>query len=100
MRKHKKNLRPRKVEKKHRYFYANVSFMSAIKLNTITRVEVTVEAIGERPFFPVIGTIKWCAEQYKDVALIETIQVNNVIEMSKEDYLDFKKLGRGTNTKL
>lgn len=96
----RKNLQSAKTHMKHRYFYANVSFMSAIKLNTITRAEVTVEAIGERPFFPVTGTIKWCAEQYKDVALIETIQVNNVIEMSKEDYLDYKKLGRGTNAKL
>lgn len=100
MSKHKKNLRHRKVEKKHRYFYANVSFMSAIQPNIITRAEVTVEAIGERPFFPVTRIIKWCAEQYKDVALIETIQVNAVIEMSKEDYLDFMKLGRGTKAKL
>lgn len=74
--------------------------MSSTQLNTITRAEVTVEAIGERPFFPVTGTIKWCTQQYKDVAMVETIQVNNVIEMSKEDYLDFKKLGRGTNAKL
>lgn len=96
----RKSLQSAKTAKKHRYFYANVSFMSAIQLNAITRAEVTVEAIGERPFFPVTGTIKWCAEQYKDVALVETIQVNNVIEMSKEDYLDFKKLGRGTNAKL
>lgn len=61
---------------------------------------ITVEVIAENPMFPVTGTIKWCTVHYRDCAIAETIQIDNVIEMSREDYIEFRKLGRGVNAIL
>lgn len=74
--------------------------MSSTDINSLIKAEITVEVIAANPMVPVTGIIKWCTEHYRDCAIAETIQIDNVIEMSKEDYLDFKKLGRGTNAKL
>lgn len=99
MRKRKK-LQSAKTHMKHRFFYAKVSFMSSTKINCLIKAEITVEVIAENPMFPVTGTIKWCTEHYRDCAIAETIQIDNVIEMSREDYIEFRKLGRGVNAIL
>ena len=96
----RKNLQSAKTHMKHRFFYAKVSFMSSTKINCLIKAEITVEVIAEKPMFPVTGTIKWCTVHYRDCAIAETIQIDNVIEMSREDYIEFRKLGRGVNAIL
>lgn len=99
MRKRKK-LQSAKTHMKHRFFYAKVSFMSSREINCLIKAEITVEVIAENPIFPVTGAIKWCTVHYRDCAIAKTIQIDNVIEMSREDYIEFRKLGRGVNAIL
>lgn len=96
----RKNLQSAKTQKKHRFFYAKVSFMSSTEIGSLTKAEITVEVIAANPMFPVSGAIKWCTEHYRDCAIAKTIQIDNVIEMSRGDYIEFRKLGRGVNARL
>ena len=77
---------------KKRYFYVVASFMRKDKANTLSKVEFTFMKDDGSELFPLMEAIKVISEGYSEIADPATIQFDNCIEISKEDYDAFNNL--------
>ncbi len=75
------------MEEKNKYYYGIASFMERHKENTRGVFRFTVESSGEK--FPLMHTIREIAK--KGIAIPSTITIDNVIEISEEDYNGHKE---------
>ena len=77
---------------KKRYFYVVVSFMRKDIANSWRKVEFTFMKGDGSALFPLMEAIKVISEGYSEIADPATIQFDNCIEISKEDYEAFNNL--------
>lgn len=85
MRKHKNlhSVKSIKKQPKFRYFYAKSSFMLADR-DTLMRVDLTART--QERFFSVSEAMRQVEVTHRDKAICSSIQIDCVIEISKEDY--------------
>lgn len=75
-----------------RYYYVRFSFVRNDK-STLVYSECAIDIDNEdTPFLPLMAIIRWAMRRFKDIAIIETIQVCNYIEISEQDYNEFIEL--------
>ena len=77
---------------KKRYFYVVVSFMRKDISNTWRKVDFTIMKDDGSSLFPLMEAIKVINEGYSEIADPATIQFDNYLEISKEDYEAYNKL--------
>lgn len=77
---------------KKRYFYVVASFMRKDIDNTWCKVDFTFMKDDGSALFPLVEAIKAINEGYSEIADPATIQFDNYIEISKEDYEAYNKL--------
>lgn len=80
---------------KTKYYYFRVSFMSKVQKDTIVRSDASVASKGklfQKNRFPLMEAIKFATEYFKDTAIPESIIIDKVTEISKEDYEEFNAL--------
>lgn len=77
---------------KKRYFYVVASFMRKDIANTWRKVDFTFMKDDGSALFPLMEAIKVINEGYSEIADSATIQFDNFIEISKEDYEAYNKL--------
>lgn len=77
---------------KKRYFYVVASFMRKDIANTWRKVDFTFMKDDGSALFPLIEAFKAINEGYSEIADPATIQFDNYIEISKEDYEAFNNL--------
>lgn len=77
--------------KKKRFYYAVVSFMRKDNDRVWSKGSVTVMNDSNSALFPLMETIKQVGEKYSDIANLATLQIDNCIEISKEDYNAFSE---------
>lgn len=71
---------------KKKYFYVVASFMRKDIANTLSKVDFTIMKDDGSVLFPLMEAIKVISEGYSEIADSATIQFDNYIEISKEDY--------------
>ena len=76
---------------KKRYFYVVASFMRKDIDNTWRKVDFTFMKDDGSALFPLMEAIKVLSEGYSEIADPATIQFDNYIEISKEDYEAFSQ---------
>lgn len=78
---------------KKRYFYVVASFMRKDIANTWRKVDFTIMRMMDgSALFPLMEAFKAINEGYSEIADPATIQFDNCIEISKEDYEAFNNL--------
>lgn len=77
---------------KKKYFYVVASFMRKDIANTWRKVDFTIMKVDGSVLFPLTDVFKAINEGYSEIADPATIQIDNCIEISKEDYETFNKL--------
>lgn len=77
--------------KKKRFYYAVVSFMRNDNDRVWSKGSVTVMNDSDSALFPLMETIKQVGEVYSDIANLATLQIDNCIEISREDYNTFNE---------
>lgn len=77
---------------KKRYFYVVASFMRKDIAKTQSKVDLTIMKEDGSALFPLMEAIKVISEGYSEIADPATIQFDNCIEISKEDYEAFNNL--------
>lgn len=77
--------------KKKRFYYAVVSFMRKDNDRVWSKGSVTVMNDSNSALFPLMETIKQVVEVYSDIANLASLQIDNCIEISKEDYNAFRE---------
>lgn len=77
--------------KKKRFYYAVVSFMRKDNDRVWSKGSVTVMNDSNSALFPLMETIKQVGEVYSDIANLASLQIDNCIEISKEDYNAFRE---------
>ena len=77
--------------KKKRFYYAVVSFMRKGNDRVWSKASVTVMNDSNSSLFPLMDTIKQVGEVYSDIANLASLQIDNCIEISKEDYNAFRE---------
>lgn len=77
--------------KKKRFYYAVVSFMRKDNDRVWSKGSVSVMNDSNSALFPLMETIKQVGEVYSDIANLATLQIDNCIEISKEDYNAFRE---------
>lgn len=77
---------------KKRYFYVVASFMRKDMTNTWRKVDFTIMKDDGSALFPLMEVFKAINEGYSEIADHATIQFDNCIEISKEDYEAFNNL--------
>ena len=77
---------------KKRYFYVVASFMRKDIANTWRKVDFTIMKDDGSALFPLMEAFKAINEGYSEIADPATIQFDNCIEISKEDYDAFNNL--------
>ena len=76
--------------KKERYYYAIATFMN--KDGNMTVTSVYVHSTEDDPeLFPLMEAIKRVEEEFSDTAIFDSIVVNSVIEITKEDYYAYQE---------
>lgn len=73
---------------KTKYYYGVASFMRSDMENTRMTTCFTVETSGEH--FPLMGSIKYVLDKFKDIATPNTVIIDSVFEVSKEDSDNFR----------
>lgn len=73
---------------KTKYYYGVASFMRSDMKNTRMTTCFTVETSGEH--FPLMGSIKYVLDKFKDIATHNTVIIDSVFEVSKEDSDNFR----------
>lgn len=86
--------------KKNRYFYGVASFMRKDATNTLAKVDFTVMMDNGSALFPLMKAIKTISEGYSKIAELSTIQFDNYVEISKEDYDAYNKLKKFITIKI
>lgn len=71
---------------KKRYFYVVASFMRKDITKTQNKVDFTIMKEDGSALFPLMEAIKVISEGYSEIVDPATIQFDNYIEISKEDY--------------
>ena len=77
---------------KKRYFYVVASFMRKDIANTQSKVDFTIMKNDGSALFPLVEATKVISEGYSKIVYPATIQFDNCIEISKEDYEAFNNL--------
>lgn len=77
---------------KKRYFYVVASFMRKDIANTWRKVDFTIMKGDDSALFPLMEAFKVISEGYSEIADPATIQFDNYLEISKEDYEAYNKL--------
>ena len=77
---------------KKRYFYVVASFMRKDIANSWSKVDFTFMKDDGSALFPLMEAINVISEGYSEIVDPATIQFDNCIEISKEDYEAFNKL--------
>lgn len=77
---------------KKRYFYVVASFMRKDIANTWRKIDFTIMKDDGSALFPLMEAIKVINEGYSEIADPATIQFDNYLEISKEDYEAYNKL--------
>nr|DAG46313.1 MAG TPA: hypothetical protein [Bacteriophage sp.] len=77
---------------KKRYFYVVASFMRKDIANTWRKVDFTIMKGDGSALFPLMEAFKVISEGYSEIADPATIQFDNYLEISKEDYEAYNKL--------
>lgn len=77
---------------KKRYFYVVASFMRKDIANTLRKVDFTFMKDDGSALFPLMEAFKAINEGYSEIVDPATIQFDNYIEISKEDYEAFNNL--------
>ena len=77
---------------KKRYFYVVASFMRKDIANSLSKVEFTFMKEYGSALFPLMEAINLISEGYSEIVDPATIQFDNCIEISKEDYEAFNNL--------
>lgn len=77
---------------KKRYFYVVASFMRKDIANTWRKVDFTIMKDDGSALFPLMEAIKVINEGYSEIADPATLQFDNCIKISKEDYEAFNNL--------
>lgn len=77
---------------KKRYFYVVASFMRKDIAKTQNKVDLTIMKEDGSALFPLMEAIKVVSEGYSEIADPATIQFDNYLEISKEDYEAYNKL--------
>ena len=77
---------------KKRYFYLVASFMRKDITNSWLKVDFTFMKDDGSALFPLMEAFKAINEGYSEIAVPTTIQFDNCIEISKEDYEAFNNL--------
>lgn len=77
---------------KERYFYVVASFMRKDIANTWRKVDFTFTRDDGSALFPLMEATKVISEGYSKIVDPATIQFDNCIEISKEDYEAFSNL--------
>lgn len=77
---------------KERYYYAVAAFLR--KDGKLTYTSVTSSVKGEEEdikFYPIMNLITDVEERFKDDMVCDTVLVQSVMEISKQDYDAFKE---------
>ena len=77
---------------KKRYFYVVASFMRKDVANAWRKVDFTIMKDDGSALFPLMEAFKAINEGYSEIADPATIQFDNYLEISKEDYEAYNKL--------
>lgn len=77
---------------KKRYFYVVASYMRKDIANTWCKVVFTIMKDDGSALFPLMEAFKVISEGYSEIADSATIQFDNYLEISKEDYEAYNKL--------
>nr|WP_287856011.1 hypothetical protein [Prevotella sp.] len=77
---------------KKRYFYVVASYMRKDIANTWCKVVFTIMKDDGSASFPLMEAFKVISEGYSEIADPATIQFDNYLEISKEDYEAYNKL--------
>lgn len=77
---------------KKRYFYVVASFMRKDIANSWRKIDFTFMKDEGSALFPLMEAFKVINEVYSEIADPVTIQFDNCIEISKEDYEAFNNL--------
>lgn len=77
---------------KKKYFYVVASFMRKDIANTWRKVVFTIMKDDGSALFPLMEAFKVISEGYSEIADPATIQFDNYLEISKEDYEAYNKL--------
>ena len=77
---------------KKRYFYVVASFMRKDIAKTQNKVDFTIMKEDGSALFPLMEAFKVISEGYSEIADPATIQFDNYLEISKEDYEAYNKL--------
>ena len=73
---------------KTKYYYGVASFMRSDMKNTRASVSFTVETSGEH--FPLMGSIKYVLDKFKDIVTPNSVIIDSAFEVSKEDSDNFR----------
>lgn len=73
---------------KTKYYYGVASFMRSDMKNTRMTTCFTVETSGEH--FPLMGSIKYVLDKFKDIVTPNSVIIDSVFEVSKEDSDNFR----------
>lgn len=77
---------------KKKYFYVVASFMRKDIAKTQSKVDLTIMKEDGSALFPLMEVFKAINKGYSEIADPATIQFDNCIEISKEDYEAFNNL--------
>lgn len=77
---------------KKKYFYVVASFMRKDIAKTQSKVDLTIMKEDGSALFPLMEAFKAINKGYSEIADPATIQFDNCIEISKEDYEAFNNL--------
>ena len=75
-----------------KYYYVTLSFMRSDMENTRTIADMTVDVEDSTGFFPLMACIKACSEYFAKEAIVSTLHIDNVQEISESDFREFRKL--------
>ncbi len=74
---------------KTKYYYGVASFMRSDMENIRVSVGFTVETAGGH--FPLMVCIKYVLDKHKDIVTPNTVNIDSVFEISKEDFGNFRE---------
>lgn len=82
--------------KKKRFYYVVASFMRKDVKNTQTKVDFTIMNDNDPTLFPLMEAVYAIKKGYADIADINTIQFDSLLEISEKDYEAYNKF-KGLN---
>lgn len=77
--------------KAKKYYYVLLSFMRSDAKDIRTIADITVDVKNYGDFFPLTACIKACCEYFSKEAIVSTIHIDSVVEISERDFYEFRK---------